>query len=183
MKFETFAIKDLVLCKPDVWKDDRGVFLERYHQQTFNAFGIDCTFVQDNFSRSAKGVLRGLHFQKAPYEQDKLVWVTRGQVFDVAVDLRPLSPTFGKWQGVLLSDEDCSSFFIPKGFAHGFLVLSEQADLCYKTSKHYNKEHDTGIIWNDKTIGIDWPSSKVILSDKDKSLPTLAEIREELVSR
>lgn len=175
---QTFDISGLVLCRPRVFKDDRGYFLERYSQAAYKQIVVDCEFIQDNFSRSRKNVLRGLHFQESPYQQDKLVWVTSGVVFDVAVDLRKDSPTFGRWQSVILSDKECNCFFIPKGFAHGFVALSEQVDLCYKVSAPYSGEHDAGIIWNDPEIKIDWPVSDIILSGKDAELPTLSQWRE-----
>jgi dTDP-4-dehydrorhamnose 3,5-epimerase len=170
------SINGLVLVKPQVLEDDRGFFLERYNQRDFRNYGIDVNFVQDNHSQSSQHVLRGLHFQLAPHAQDKLVWVIRGEVFDVAVDLRKESSTFGQWQGVVLSEANKHLLWIPKGFAHGFVALSEQVDVLYKTSEFYSKEHDCGLIWNDSDIGIDWPIDNPILSAKDQQLPTLRDL-------
>lgn len=175
IEYQTFEISGLIHCYPRVFKDERGFFLERYSQAAFKEIGIDCDFIQDNFSRSSKNVLRGLHFQKAPYQQDKLVWVSSGTVFDVAVDIREGSATFGRWQSVILSEQECNAFFIPKGFAHGFVALSDRVDLCYKVSAPYNRQSDAGIIWNDPAIQIDWPVSDVVLSPKDAALPSLSQ--------
>ena len=172
-------IEGLIIIEPSVFADDRGFFMESYNQKVFIDNGIDTTFVQDNHSRSTKGVLRGLHFQKPPFAQDKLVRATRGEVLDVAVDIRKDSPTFGQYEAVLLTEENKKMFFIPKGFAHAFLVLSDVADFQYKCSEFYNKESEGGLLWNDPEIGIDWPKleSDFILSDKDKLWPTLSEIK------
>jgi dTDP-4-dehydrorhamnose 3,5-epimerase len=163
-------IEGLMIIEPSVFADDRGFFMETYNKKVFTENGIDVEFVQDNHSQSTKGVLRGLHFQKAPYAQDKLIRCTRGEVFDVAVDLRPNSPTFGQYESVLLSESNKTMFFIPKGFAHGFLVMSDVADFQYKCSNLYNKESEGGLLWNDPKIAIDWPKLDVdyILSEKDK---------------
>lgn len=159
--------------------DDRGYFMETYKQPDFVAGGIDVDFVQDNQSSSVKGVLRGLHFQ-INHPQSKLVRVVSGEVFDVAVDLRPGSATYGKWEGVVLSAENKRQFFIPRGFAHGFLVLSDTAEFCYKCDDIYHPNDEGGLMWNDPEIGIVWPAmqgeevfdeSKIILSDKDKVHP------------
>jgi len=168
-------IDGLIIIEPSVFADDRGFFMETYSKKVFAENGIDVEFVQDNHSRSTKGVLRGLHFQKGDYAQDKLIRCTRGQVFDVAVDLRPDSPTFGQYEGVILSEENKNMFFIPKGFAHGFLVLSDIADFQYKCSNLYNKESEGGLLWNDPKIGINWPKLDIdyILSEKDKLWPQL----------
>ncbi len=179
MLFEALSIKGLYLIKPRIFGDDRGFFLERYNRRVFAKNGIDIDFVQDNHSQSVRDVLRGLHFQRPPFAQDKLVWVTRGEVFDVAVDLRPDSETFGQWAGVTLSEQNKQMIFVPKGFAHGFTVLSETADFQYKVSAFYSKEHDGGIIWNDPDIGIDWPLDDPALSGKDAALPTLAALLEQ----
>lgn len=166
------GIAGLKVIEPEVFGDARGYFTETYNYKDFAAAGIDCTFVQDNQSSSKKGVLRGLHFQKE-YPQDKLVRVIRGEVFDVAVDLRKESETFGKWFGVVLSAENKKQFFIPKGFAHGFLVLSEVAEFCYKVTDFYHPNDEGGLPWNDPMIGISWPVPKdmtekdFILSEKD----------------
>lgn len=168
-------IEGLTIVEPSVFADDRGFFMETYSKKVFTENGISVEFVQDNHSQSTKGVLRGLHFQKAPYAQDKLIRCTRGEVFDVAVDLRPGSATFGQWEGAILSEENKKMFFIPKGFAHGFLVLSDVADFQYKCSNLYNKESEGGLLWNDPKIAIDWPKLDVdyVLSDKDKLWPNL----------
>jgi len=177
-------IKELILIKPAVYRDERGFFMESYNEKEFRAIGLDMKFVQDNHSRSKKGVLRGLHFQN-PHAQGKLVRVIRGKVFDVAVDLRPDSPTFGKWYGVELSEENNLMMYIPEGFAHGFLVLSDVADFVYKVTDYYCKECDGGIIWNDPEIAIKWPLKEYgienpILSEKDSKLPLLSEIKDKL---
>lgn len=168
------AIEDLVVIEPTVFGDKRGFFLESYNHRELRAAGFDKVFVQDNFSRSSKGVLRGLHFQKQ-YPQGKLVKVTRGEVFDVAVDLRKGSPTYGKWHGVVLDDEDHWMFYIPEGFAHGFLVLSEIADFQYKCTDYYHPKDEGGVIWNDPEINIQWPLENItpLLSSKDEGLPAL----------
>lgn len=176
MVFQELSIKGLLLIKPQVFEDGRGFFLERFSRKAFEENQIDVDFVQDNHSHSVKHVLRGLHFQKPPFAQGKLVWVTRGEVFDVAIDLRKGSPTFGKWEAVILSEENKQLFWIPKGFAHGFTVLSERADLLYKVSDYYSSEHECGVIWNDPDIGIDWPVDNPILSNKDRRLPRLREL-------
>ncbi|AEF19881.1 MULTISPECIES: dTDP-4-dehydrorhamnose 3,5-epimerase [unclassified Hydrogenobaculum] len=172
-------IKEVILIKPKVFEDERGFFLESYKKSEFEENGITDVFIQDNHSKSVKGVLRGLHYQKEPEAQGKLVRCIKGKIFDVAVDIRKNSPTYGKWVGYELSEENKLMLFIPKGFAHGFLTLSEEAEVIYKVSgAEYSKEHDKGIIWNDKTINIKWPLEhikEVILSDKDKNLPTLEQ--------
>ena len=172
-------ISGLVIIQASVFGDDRGFFMETYSEKVFAENGIDVEFVQDNHSKSTKGVLRGLHFQKPPFAQDKLVRCTRGEVLDVAVDIRPNSPTFGQYQSVLLTEENKTMFFIPKGFAHGFLVLSDIAEFQYKCSNFYNKESEGGVLYNDPAIGIDWPKLDIelILSDKDKLWPTFSEIK------
>ena len=149
--------------------------MESYKYSEFFAFGIKERFVQDNHSRSKKGVLRGLHYQRHPKAQGKLVRVVVGEIFDVAVDLRLNSPTYGKWVGERLSAENKRMLYIPPGFAHGFCVLSEEAEVLYKTTEEYSPDHDAGIIWNDPEIGIDWPIERPILSPKDAALPMLRE--------
>ncbi len=167
------GIKGLKVIEPTVFGDDRGYFMETYNYNDFAAAGIDCQFVQDNQSASKKGVLRGLHFQ-INYPQDKLVRVISGEVFDVAVDLREGSETFGKWFGVTLTAENKKQFFIPKGFAHGFIVLSDHAEFCYKVTDFYHPNDEGGLMWNDPDIGVEWPmpegmtADDLILSDKDK---------------
>lgn len=160
-----------------VFKDNRGFFMETYKKSNFEKVGINTDFVQDNHSKSIKGVLRGLHYQNEPFAQGKLVRCIRGKIFDVAVDIRKGSPTFGKWIGYELSEENKLMLWIPKGFAHGFLTLSEEAEVIYKVSgEEYSPQYDAGIIWNDPDIGIKWPLDnidEVLLSDKDKNLPNL----------
>ena len=168
-------IKDLYVIEPKLYGDSRGYFMETYKQSAFEEAGLNYNFVQDNQSKSKKGVLRGLHFQKT-YPQAKLVRVLEGEVFDVAVDLRKGSTTYGKWFGVVLSAENNKQFMIPRGFAHGFLVLSETAVFCYKCDELYHPEDEGGIIWNDPEIGIVWPSAgDILLSEKDKKHLTLKQ--------
>ena len=169
MKLTLTPIKDLVVIEPKVFGDERGYFYEAYNKNTFHELGLDYDFVQDNQSFSRKGVLRGLHFQKQ-FPQAKLVRVIEGEVFDVAVDLRKDSPTFGKWYGVTLSGENKKMFMIPRGFAHGFLVLSETAVFSYKCDDFYHPNDEGGIIYNDPDIGIEWPEvdCELVLSEKDK---------------
>ncbi len=170
-KFEFIKneIEGLVVIKPTVFGDERGFFLETYHKEEFVKGGVCVDFVQDNHSKSTKGVLRGLHFQ-TENTQGKLVRVIQGEVFDVAVDLRPNSKTFGKWYGLVLSAENKLQFYVPKGFAHGFLVLSDEAEFVYKCDDIYNPSKEGGIPYDDESIGIEWPllSCEVKLSDKDK---------------
>jgi len=179
-EFIKTEIPDVILIKPKVFQDERGFFLETYKKSDFEKAGIKAEFVQDNHSKSVKGVLRGLHFQKKPFAQGKLVRCIRGKIFDVAVDIRKGSPTFGKWVGYELSEENRYILWIPEGFAHGFLTLSDEAEVIYKVSGgEYSPEHDAGIIWNDPDIDIKWPLDQVdeiILSEKDKKLPFLKEI-------
>ena len=175
-KFERIdtGIEGLYVIKPTIFEDSRGFFMETYQKRDFEELGITCEFVQDNHSKSSKGVLRGLHFQKE-YPQSKLVRAIRGEVYDVAVDLRKDSPTYGKYYGVLLSEENKLQFFIPRGFAHGFLVTSDEAEFVYKVDDFYHPNDEGGIMWNDEKIGIEWPLDKVggvenlIQSDKDKN--------------
>ncbi|MCZ5214467.1 dTDP-4-dehydrorhamnose 3,5-epimerase [Escherichia fergusonii] len=162
-------IPDVLIFEPKVFGDERGFFFESFNQKVFEeAVGRKVEFVQDNHSKSSKGVLRGLHYQLEPYAQGKLVRCVVGEVFDVAVDIRKSSPTFGKWVGVNLSAENKRQLWIPEGFAHGFLVLSETAEFLYKTTNYYNPQSDRGIIWNDPSLNIKWPLvEKPILSKKD----------------
>lgn len=181
--FTQTAIEGVTIVDVKSYGDDRGYFMETYKQPDFVAGGIDVDFVQDNQSSSVKGVLRGLHFQ-INHPQSKLVRVVSGEVFDVAVDLRPGSATYGKWEGVILSAENKRQFFIPRGFAHGFLVLSNTAEFCYKCDDIYHPNDEGGLMWNDPEIGIVWPAmqgdevfdeSKIILSDKDKVHPAFSD--------
>ena len=168
MKVTPLAIPDVLLIEPQVFGDDRGFFFESFNQNKFEAaLGHKINFVQDNHSKSVKGVLRGLHYQLPPKAQSKLVRAIQGEVFDVAVDVRHSSPTFGKWVGEILTGQNKKQLWIPEGFAHGFLTLSDTAEFLYKTTDFYSKDHEQVIIWNDETIGIEWPSDKPSLSDKD----------------
>lgn len=173
-KFIATSIPDLYIVESNVFGDQRGYFMENYSKREFHQAGLTMEFVQDNESKSKKGVLRGLHFQ-TKHSQGKLVRVIKGQVYDVAVDLRAGSPTFGKWEGILITEENKRQFYIPEGFAHGFLVLSDEAIFTYKCTDYYAPEYDAGILWNDPDIGIRWPLEEIdeiILSDKDKVQPT-----------
>ena len=171
--FKRLTIPEVILVESKAFSDDRGVFLEIFKESSFISNGIDTRFVQDNFSHSVKGVLRGLHYQKNPKPQAKLVAVLRGEIFDVAVDIRKDSPTYGKWVGEILSDDNHKLLYIPEGFAHGFCVLSEEADVLYKVNLEYSPEDEKGIIWNDPEIDITWPIDKPILHEKDSKLPFL----------
>jgi len=172
-------IADLVILKPRVFEDARGFFCETYNEKVFNELGISIHFCQDNLSKSSYGVIRGLHYQLAPHSQSKLVSVVQGKVWDVAVDLREGSPTFGQWFGVELSIENHLQFFIPKGFAHGFSVLSETAVFSYKCDDFYNPTLERGILYNDTDLNIDWkiPAEKAIISDKDKVNPRFVDAK------
>lgn len=176
-EFEKQKIEDVILVKPKVFGDNRGFFMESYKKSEFAANGITVEFNQDNHSKSTAHVLRGLHFQKPPYGQAKLVRCIRGRIYDVAVDIRPYSETFGKYVKVELSEENKHMLFIPDGFAHGFVVLSDVAELMYKASGEYAPQADCGIIWNDETINIDWGIDfEPILSEKDTKQKTLKEL-------
>jgi dTDP-4-dehydrorhamnose 3,5-epimerase len=170
------SIPDLILITPSVYEDQRGVFWESYKQSEFVALGLKEIFVQENFSKSKKNVLRGLHYQRSPKAQGKLVQVVEGEIFDVAVDLRKNSPTFGRWEGVTLSAQKQQQFFVPVGFAHGFCVLSPTAEVTYKVTEEYSPADDAGIIWNDPDLAISWPINDPILSKKDAALPRLKEV-------
>jgi len=178
MKVTALAIPDVLLIEPKVFGDDRGFFFESFNQQAFNqATGLDLQFVQDNHSKSAKNVLRGLHYQLPPKAQGKLVRVVAGEVFDVAVDIRKDSPTFGQWVGKVLSAENKLQMWVPAGLAHGFLVLSDSAEFLYKTTDYYAPEYERSIAWNDPALGIDWPlrNGQAVLSAKDAAAPWLAD--------
>ncbi|MCD6093867.1 MAG: dTDP-4-dehydrorhamnose 3,5-epimerase [Candidatus Omnitrophica bacterium] len=175
--FKRLEIPDVILIEPRVLEDERGFFMETYKWTDFTKFGIKERFIQDNHSKSvAKGVLRGLHFQKEPMGQAKLVRVIAGSVFDVAVDIRRDSPTYGKWISVVLSAKNKKMLYIPEGFAHGFCTLEKDSEVIYKCSNIYSPEHERGIIWNDKDINIQWPIENPILSEKDSKLPLLDKI-------
>lgn len=179
IKVTTCDIEGLKVIEPTVFGDERGYFMETYNYNDFAEAGIDVQFVQDNQSMSVKGVLRGLHFQKE-FPQDKLVRVVSGEVFDVAVDLREGSKTYGQWYGVVLSAQNKKQFFIPKNFAHGFVVLSDTAEFCYKCSDFYHPNDEGGILWSDPEIGIDWPipeGMKLILSEKDQKWPGIKDYK------
>ncbi|MDA9356670.1 dTDP-4-dehydrorhamnose 3,5-epimerase [Flavobacteriaceae bacterium] len=171
-------IDGLVVLKPTIYKDHRGYFMESYHQKNINKLLGNVNFVQDNESESSRGVLRGLHFQKPPYAQAKLVRCLTGSVLDVVLDLRKDSKTYGCFETTLLSEENKNQLFIPKGFAHGFVVLSETAIFSYKVDNYYNPDSESGVLWNDLDLNIDWKINKkeIIVSEKDKSLPTFNNI-------
>lgn len=175
MKITYTSINDLIIIEPMVFNDERGYFLESYNKEKIEKHIPEINFIQDNESKSVKGVLRGLHFQKPPFEQSKLVRCIKGEVLDVAVDLRKDSPTYGKYESINLSGENKKQFFIPKGFAHGFVVLSKDAIFSYKVDNKYAPEYDSGILWNDSTLNIDWKLdiNEIIISEKDKNLKTL----------
>lgn len=173
--FNETKMKGVYIIDVKTYGDNRGYFMETYKESDFRAAGLEYNFVQDNQSSSRKGVLRGLHFQKT-YPQAKLVRVLKGEVFDVAVDLRKDSDTYGQWVGTVLSEDNKRQFMIPRGFAHGFVVMSDYAEFAYKCDELYHPEDEGGIMWNDSAIGIDWPDvGEIILSEKDKVHPSLAE--------
>lgn len=173
--FERLEMPEVVIIEPEAFQDERGFFMETYKYSEFAAFGIKERFVQDNHSRSRRGVLRGLHYQNPPKSQGKLVRAIAGEVFDVAVDIRWGSRTYGQWVGVILSEKNKRMLYIPVGFAHGFLALSEVAEVLYKTTEEYAPESEAGIIWNDPAIGIKWPIEKPILAPRDARWPILSE--------
>ena len=174
--FSPGPIEGLLIIEPRVYADDRGFFMESFKASDFAAAGIPGPFVQDNHSRSRRGTLRGLHFQREPYAQGKLVRVTRGAVWDVAVDLRPGSPSFAKWYGLALSERNYLMFWIPPGFAHGFVALEDDSELQYKCTAEYHAPSDAGIRWNDPDLAITWPIKDVLISPKDARLPYLKDI-------
>jgi dTDP-4-dehydrorhamnose 3,5-epimerase len=174
MKKINTKLDGVYIIEPDVYGDHRGFFMECYNQQKFKELGIDHNFIQDNHSRSEEaGTIRGLHYQLAPKAQTKLVRVLSGAIYDVVVDIRTDSPTFGKWVGVILSEENKKQLLVPKGFAHGICTLVKNTHILYKVDEYYSPENDRGIIWNDPSIEIDWPVTNPILSEKDKKLPKL----------
>lgn len=179
-EFKKTKIEDVIVVSPKVFGDNRGFFLESYKKSEFVNNRITIDFVQDNHSKSTKGVLRGLHYQTSPKAQAKLVRCTKGKIFDVAVDIRKSSPTFGKWVGEILSEENKKMLFIPAGFAHGFVVLSEEAELLYKASDEYSPQNDKGIKWNDPDININWGIDFTpLVSEKDNNQPFLKDVKEE----
>ena len=175
MKVIETSLRDCVIIEPKVFGDERGFFLETFQAKRYSDIGIDLPFVQDNYSRSRKGVLRGMHFQKTK-PQGKLVSVVKGEVFDVAIDIRQESPTYGKWEGVVLSEENKHQLWVPPGFAHGFLVLSDTADFVYKCTDYYDPSDEGSILWNDSEVNIDWPIKNPTLSEKDKIAPSFASL-------
>ena len=175
MKVTETPIEGVLVIEPQVFGDERGFFSERFNAERYRDLGLDVSFVQDNLSKSRAGTLRGLHFQKE-YPQGKLVEVLNGVVYDVVVDLRPLSPTFREWHGIELSEPNRLQVWVPPGLAHGFCVLSERADFYYKCTEYYHPEDEGGIVWNDPDLAIDWPIQNPLLSEKDASLPELAEL-------
>jgi dTDP-4-dehydrorhamnose 3,5-epimerase len=174
MQFHQTELPGVILVEPKVFADERGFFMETYHQPRFVAAGIALPFVQDNHSKSRRGVLRGLHYQLG-HPQGKLVRAVQGEIFDVAVDVRRSSPTFGKWVGVLLSDANRRQLYLPPGFAHGFCVVSETAEVLYKTTDVYHPEDERTVIWNDPDIGVIWPVSDPVVSAKDQLAKRLSE--------
>lgn len=178
MEIKELELKGVFEISPKVFEDKvrGGFFLESYKKDAFKAAGIDVEFIQDNHSQSTKGVLRGLHFQKPPFTQDKLCRVVRGEVLDVFVDLRKDSPTFGKSGSILLSEANKKEIFVPQGFAHGFLVLSDIADFEYKITALYSPENESGLLWNDSDLGIDWGIDNPIVNDRDAKLPKLKDL-------
>ncbi|NOJ13168.1 dTDP-4-dehydrorhamnose 3,5-epimerase [Vibrio splendidus] len=175
-------LNDCVIIRPKVFGDERGFFLETFHEERYEKLaGIKEKFVQDNHSKSTKGVLRGLHFQKTK-PQGKLVTVTEGEVYDVAVDLRPNSETFGQYKSIVLSGKNKLQFYVPPGFAHGFCVLSDTAYFQYKCTDYYDPTDESGLLWNDPDIGIDWPIVEPVLSEKDVQQPNFSEIKDKLIN-
>lgn len=182
MQVEDLSLPGLKLIRPRVFRDARGFFFESYHEPRFRAAGIDCVFVQDNHSRSVKDTVRGLHYQSSP-GQAKLLRVTSGRIFDVAVDIRPDSPTFGKWEGAYLDAEEHAQLFIPVGFAHGFCVTSETADVCYKVTSVYDAATECSIRWDDPDIGVTWPTTTPLLSARDLDAETFESFAERVRGR
>ena len=175
MKVEKTKLDGLLIITPEIFEDERGFFLESYNKEKYRKAGINFEFVQDNHSRSNKGVLRGLHYQKTQ-PQGKLVRVTKGEVFDVAVDIRQNSPTFGQWESVTLTEQNKIQFWVPPGFAHGFLVLSDTADFQYKCTDYYNPNDEGCISWEDTDLGIEWPINNPKLSKKDACAPKIINL-------
>jgi dTDP-4-dehydrorhamnose 3,5-epimerase len=178
MKPSATTIEGVILLTPTVFSDERGWFMEFFKETTFNEAGLPVRFLQDNFSLSHRGVIRGLHLQVRPFEQGKLITCIRGAVFDVVVDLRAESPTFGKWASAELSEKNCLAWYVPEGFAHGFQALEDDSRVLYKCTTEYSKEHEDGIIYSDEDLSIPWPLPSPSLSAKDLQLPTLAKWKE-----
>ncbi|MDE1828864.1 MAG: dTDP-4-dehydrorhamnose 3,5-epimerase [Thaumarchaeota archaeon] len=172
-QFKRLEIPEVMLVEAKAFPDERGFFMESFKESAFDQGGINTKFVQDNYSHSIKGVLRGLHYQKDPKSQAKLVMAIKGQIYDVAVDVRKGSPTYGRWVGEILSEKNHKLLYVPKGFAHGFVVLSNEADVVYKVDNEYSPEHERGILWNDSDVGIKWPIDNPLMIKKDLELPTL----------
>jgi len=171
--FTKLSIPGVILVEAKTFPDDRGFFMESFKESVFVDNEINTKFVQDNFSHSTQGVLRGLHYQKSPKAQAKLVIALRGEIFDVAVDIRKNSPTYGNWVSEILAEQNHNLLYVPEGFAHGFCVLSDEADVLYKVNQEYSPDDEKGIIWNDPQINIAWPTNKPILAEKDLELPVL----------
>lgn len=171
--FKRLEIPKIILVEAQAFTDERGYFMESFKESIFKTNGIDTKFIQDNYSHSTKGVLRGLHYQKNPKAQAKLVMAITGEIFDVAVDIRKGSPTYGKWVSQILSDKNHNLLYVPEGFAHGFCVLSDKADVLYKVNSEYSPEHERGILWNDPDLSIKWPTDKPVMIKKDLELPSL----------
>ena len=182
-KFKRLEIQEVILVESQAFSDERGLFMESFKESVFSANGINIRFVQDNYSHSIKDVIRGLHYQKDPKAQAKLMMVLRGEIFDVAVDIRKGSPTYGRWVGEILSDKNHRLLYAPEGFAHGFCVISDKADVLYKVSSEYSQEHERGILWNDPELAIKWPVDKPIVIKKDLQLPTLKNADNNFVYR
>jgi dTDP-4-dehydrorhamnose 3,5-epimerase len=176
LEFKHLPLEGLLLIWPVVFEDDRGYFMETYKASSYTANGIADNFVQDNHSCSRRGVLRGLHFQRPPHSQGKLVQVATGVVWDCAVDIRPDSRTYGQWHGVTLSEENRLMLYIPPGFAHGFVTLSEEAHLLYKCTAEFDKASEGGIRWNDPDLGIEWPLQDITISERDAALPFFKDL-------
>ena len=179
--FKKLNIPEVILVEAKAFSDDRGFFMESYQESNFIENGINDKFIQDNFSHSTKGVLRGLHYQKNPKAQAKLVTALRGEIFDVGVDIRKGSPTYGKWVGEILSEQNHRLLLVPEGFAHGFLVLSDEADVLYKVNEGYSPENERGILWNDPDIGIKWPMENPLVKDVDAKQPLLKDADNDFV--
>ena len=181
--FKRLEIPEVILVETQTFTDVRGYFMESFKESAFKTKGIDIKFIQDNYSHSTKGVLRGLHYQKDPKAQAKLVMAITGEIFDVAVDIRKGSPTYGKWVSQILSDKNHNLLYVPEGFAHGFCVTSEKADVLYKVNSEYSPDHERGILWNDSEIAIKWPTDRPIMVPKDLQLPTLKNADNNFVYR